>query len=619
MKLNQYEWDPAKDRIAEGAFAEVFKARDTNTEGRVVALKIYKEAITKGTTGSTRQKKYTLEREFRQIDGLSHTHIITYYGLTYLEFTDVLGRESSYPVLIMEYAEEGTLLDFQKSGPNSAEADLVIEGILEGVKYLHKEGVLHRDLKPGNILITRNRRGEPVPKITDFGISRDLLSEQTIEESLTAGVGTPHYMAPEQFFKKKFGLNEEISERTDYWSLGVILYRLLTGFLPFGHGSKDYEQIREAIINERPDLNKLSGKYKLLVENCLQKYAAKRSLEVKVSQSKVDNDTQKAPRPLNIVPIPEPTPTEEEATVTEIFEQSEPVRPGPVAKPRPKPKTKSEEKYSVFLKVVMTIFWFVSVFSALGVAVISFDENGRLPILGLLFIVSVILLSILLFREKLFNHWVQLTSFAIVFFYGLFALLMSIGLGEDIESGGLIMNIIFSVNLLLISWQFLKTYKLNLIEVFKGFSSGLKGFFFSALALYLISWTLPAIPGEQPITPIISLLSTHAGADLSMIPNVLFFLGVFLLLTKAKHGLSLPLNIAIIIIVMFSLFLWFLTLVSEGEFQPMFQWVEWMYIIDGYELDVGIGFVIWGLSIVLLWTGVLLESHRMVDQKKLQK
>ena len=71
MKLSHYEWDPEKDLIAEGGFAEVFKARDLNTEGRYVALKIYKEAVSRGTQGSTGQKKYSLEQEFSKIDGLS--------------------------------------------------------------------------------------------------------------------------------------------------------------------------------------------------------------------------------------------------------------------------------------------------------------------------------------------------------------------------------------------------------------------------------------------------------------------------------------------------------------------------------------------------------------------
>lgn len=104
MKLSHYQWDPEKDLIAEGGFAEVFRAKDLNAEGRYVALKIYKEAVSRGTSGSTGQKKYSLEQEFSKIDGLSHTHLITYYGLEYITHTNAMGRNVNYPVLIMEYA-----------------------------------------------------------------------------------------------------------------------------------------------------------------------------------------------------------------------------------------------------------------------------------------------------------------------------------------------------------------------------------------------------------------------------------------------------------------------------------------------------------------------------------
>ena len=277
MKLNQYTWDPEKDLIAEGAFAEVFKALDTNTQGRVVALKIYKEAVAKGTSGNSNQKKYSLEEEFRKIDGLSHTNIISYYGQSYIDHKDAMGRSSSYPVIVMEYAQLGTLSDFLKTKPSGEVTGKLIRGIIQGVGYLHSEGIIHRDLKPGNVLVTQNRRGEPVARITDFGISRDLLADQeTLERSLTTGIGTPHYMAPEQFFKKTFGLNQEISERTDFWALGVIIYRLFTNRLPFGHGVQDYEQVRDEIVNANPDLSALPAKAKAVVMHCLRKHAERR-------------------------------------------------------------------------------------------------------------------------------------------------------------------------------------------------------------------------------------------------------------------------------------------------------------------------------------------------------
>lgn len=277
MELGQYTWDPEQDLIAHGAFAEVFKAKDTNASDRYVALKIYKEAVAKGTiTGDSLQKKYSLEREFSQIDSLSHTNIISFYGLDYIHHTDMMGRSSSYPVIVMELATEGTLVDFMKTNPDRPTVIKLIQDMIRGVDYLHSEGMLHRDMKPGNVLVTRNRRGEPVAKITDFGISRDLLTDKTIEQSMTEGVGTPHYMAPEQFFKKNFGLNGDLSERTDIWGLGVIIYWMLSGKLPFGHESKDYEEIREQITTGTPDYDIIPLRYVNLLKGALAKKAENR-------------------------------------------------------------------------------------------------------------------------------------------------------------------------------------------------------------------------------------------------------------------------------------------------------------------------------------------------------
>jgi len=277
MKLSHYEWDPEKDLIAEGGFAEVFKAKDINTSNRWVALKIYKEAVSRGTSGSTGQKKYSLEQEFAKIDGLSHTNIISFYGLEYIEHKDAMGRTASYPVLIMEYAGEGTLKELAGKKLSNEQLRQIVVSIIKAVEYLHNQGVIHRDLKPGNVLFSKDRNRKLVAKITDFGISKDVLGEKAIEQSFTEGVGTPHYMAPEQFFKKKFGLNGEVSERTDIWAIGVIIYQLLTGKRPFGHGIKDYELIRDEITEKEPGLSDIPENYKNIITSCLEKEASKRT------------------------------------------------------------------------------------------------------------------------------------------------------------------------------------------------------------------------------------------------------------------------------------------------------------------------------------------------------
>lgn len=311
MKLDQYTWDPEKDFIAEGAFAEVFRAMDTNTQGRLVALKIYKESVAKGTAGNSNQKKYSLEAEFRKTDGLSHTNIVSYYGQSYISHKDALGRSFSHPVIIMEYATHGTLTQFMKTGPDEQVVAKLINEIILGAGYLHSEGIIHRDLKPSNILITSNRRGEPLAKITDFGISKDVLDQKLVEYSMTEGVGTPHYMAPEQFYKRKYGLNEEITVRTDLWGIGVVIYSMLTGKLPFGGDSKDYEIVREAILETEPDMSGIPVKYHDLVSNCLQKHAVNRPVSalsllsgIEVGNSRITESERIVPRAEHVAEAP---------------------------------------------------------------------------------------------------------------------------------------------------------------------------------------------------------------------------------------------------------------------------------------------------------------------------
>lgn len=276
MKLSHYEWDPEKDLIGSGGFAEVFKAKDLNTANRFVALKIYKEAVSRGTTGNTGSMKYSLEQEFAKVDELSHTHIISYYGLDYIEHKDAMGRSVSYPVLIMEYAGDGTLKELLKNKVPVKTVERIITDILSATQYLHGQGIIHRDLKPGNILLKKDKHGNRLIKITDFGISQDKLGDKTLLETFTEGVGTPHYMSPEQFARKKYGLNEEISERTDIWAIGVILYRMLTGKMPFGDGTKDYELTRNEILEKDLDMSSVPDKFKTVLKKCLQREAKNR-------------------------------------------------------------------------------------------------------------------------------------------------------------------------------------------------------------------------------------------------------------------------------------------------------------------------------------------------------
>ncbi len=279
MKLNQYEWNPENDLIGKGAFAEVFKASAPG--GHFVALKIYSEAVASTGSNGSLKGKYSLEEEFEKGYDLAHTNVIKYIGLDYIVHTDHVNRQASYPVIIMEYADAGTLEDKFKAGElvalNEAKVEKIAMQILRGLTYLNDQGIIHRDLKPANILFKTDRTGREIAKLSDFGISRDVLNKKGADfMSTTTGIGTSLYMAPEQFLKKTYGLDGGISNRTDIWAFGVMLYRLLTDKLPFGNDAKDYEGVQQSILYAEPDYSTIAPKYQAVLKGCLQKYAEKR-------------------------------------------------------------------------------------------------------------------------------------------------------------------------------------------------------------------------------------------------------------------------------------------------------------------------------------------------------
>ena len=176
-----------------------------------VALKI----IRRGADSDVILRRFRHEQEI--LAALEHPFIA--------RLIDVGVAETGVPFLAMEYVEGADLTTYAESKNLSVNEKLVLfRKICEAVSYAHSRLVVHRDLKPSNILITRN--GEP--KLLDFGISKLITETESAEEKGTVtslGMLTPNYASPEQF------RGETVSTSTDVYSLGVILYELLTGAL----------------------------------------------------------------------------------------------------------------------------------------------------------------------------------------------------------------------------------------------------------------------------------------------------------------------------------------------------------------------------------------------------
>jgi len=197
--------------LGEGGMAVVYKAFDTRLE-RYVAIKV----ITPSQEHSEQFLK-RFEREARALAQLSHPNIIKV-----LDY----GEQGGLPYLVMEYIPGGTLKSRLKPEPMDwREAAKTLIPIAEALDYAHQQGIIHRDVKPSNILLTAS--GQPM--LTDFGIAKILQSDEATADltGTGVGIGTPEYMAPEQ------GAGHGVDQRADIYALGIILYEMVTGRKPY--------------------------------------------------------------------------------------------------------------------------------------------------------------------------------------------------------------------------------------------------------------------------------------------------------------------------------------------------------------------------------------------------
>ena len=198
--------------LGEGGMATVYKAYDTHLE-REVAIKIIRTELF-GSAFIERVLQRFI-REAKSLAKLSHPNIVVVHDY---------GEYENAPYLVMQYLPGGTLKKRLGKPIPWREAIQLLLPIGKALVYAHQRGVIHRDVKPSNILLTENS----VPVLSDFGIAKML--EFDDGQTLTAtgtGVGTPEYMAPEQ------GLGKDVDARADIYALGVVFYELLTGQKPF--------------------------------------------------------------------------------------------------------------------------------------------------------------------------------------------------------------------------------------------------------------------------------------------------------------------------------------------------------------------------------------------------
>ena len=272
---DRYKYDPEKDLLGSGGFAKVYKAYDAVMK-RDVALKFYYGDLS---------EKYGVLAELKKVIRFNHPNLIRYYDATLLEAPNAYDSRAKVQVGVLEYANAGDFNDFMKTFPSLKQINKVAKGILYGLAHLHENGVVHRDIKPQNLLLSK-RNGEWIAKIADFGLAKRIEHQSAASSQL---LGTMEYMAPEQFDPRKYGINGKLSTNVDLWSFGVILYEMFTGEPAFGSRTEgiSHEQLMLGIMQKDiyTGLDNIEQPYRFMIERCLEKNAAER---VRSAQELID-------------------------------------------------------------------------------------------------------------------------------------------------------------------------------------------------------------------------------------------------------------------------------------------------------------------------------------------
>jgi serine/threonine-protein kinase len=283
--------------LGRGGMAEVRKGTDTRL-GRVVAVKRLRTDLASDATFQAR-----FRREAQSAASLNHPAIVAVYDTGEEPAAD--GSGISQPYIVMEYVAGRTLRDILREGRKilPERALEITSGVLSALDYSHRAGIIHRDIKPGNVMLTPS--GDV--KVMDFGIARAISDASSTMTQTAAVVGTAQYLSPEQ------ARGETVDSRSDVYSAGCLLYELLTGRPPFVGDSPvavAYQHVREPAAPPSDHDTDLPPEIDAIVMKALAKRVEDRYQSAAAMRSDIERYLSGLPVQAPIPPPLPPTPVE---------------------------------------------------------------------------------------------------------------------------------------------------------------------------------------------------------------------------------------------------------------------------------------------------------------------
>ncbi|WP_395690375.1 Stk1 family PASTA domain-containing Ser/Thr kinase [Nocardioides sp.] len=305
--------------LGRGGMAEVRKGTDTRL-GRVVAVKRLRTDLASDATFQAR-----FRREAQSAASLNHPAIVAVYDTGEEPAAD--GSGVSQPYIVMEFVAGRTLRDILREGRKilPERALEITSGVLSALDYSHRAGIIHRDIKPGNVMLTPS--GDV--KVMDFGIARAISDASSAMTQTAAVVGTAQYLSPEQ------ARGETVDSRSDVYSAGCLLYELLTGRPPFVGDSPvavAYQHVREPAVPPSDHDTELPPEVDAIVMKALAKRVEDRYQSA--AAMRADIERYLAGRPVQ-APLPPPVPVAAPAYPTAVTA----VAPPPVEEEEPRSRT----------------------------------------------------------------------------------------------------------------------------------------------------------------------------------------------------------------------------------------------------------------------------------------